>query len=222
MTYSPLAGFTVADVIAVARHSAKLDLIHTSANSAAENSRLQRIRQSAEWVRSAMRQVEESAEPAAYYGINTGFGDNAGRATFKHVDEAEVLSRKLLLSHTVGVGDPLPEDVVRAALLIRVISLARGYSGVRIELINTLIEMLNRGVFPIVPSQGSLGASGDLAPLAHLVIPLRQPLPGENPSQPGITGHCYLDGKIVSGAEAMAAAGISQNRLACDERIAVH
>src|SRR5258707_13891874 len=114
MTYSPLVDFTVADVVSVARSRAELNLIATSANSAAENARLQRIRQSAEWVRSAMRQVEESAEPSAYYGINTGFGDNAGRATFRHVDEAEVLSRKLLLSHTVGVGDPLPDDVVLA------------------------------------------------------------------------------------------------------------
>src|SRR5262249_35391261 len=153
--------------------------------------------------RSAMRQVEVSSEPAAYYGINTGFGDNAGRATFKHVDEAEILSRKLLLSHTIGVGDPLPYDVVRAAFLIRIVSLARGYSGVRVELINTLIEMLKQGIYPVVPSQGSLGASGDLAPLAHLVIPLSRPLPGENLSQPGITGYCFLDGKIVSGLEAM-------------------
>jgi histidine ammonia-lyase len=221
MTYSPLDDFTVADVVAVARNGATLDLIATNANSPAEKVRLQRIQQSAAWVRSAMRQVEESSEPPAYYGINTGFGDNAGRATFKHVDEAEILSRKLLLSHTIGVGDPLAEDVVRAALLIRIISLARGYSGVRVELINTLIEMLNRGVYPVVPSQGSLGASGDLAPLAHLVIPLSQPLPGENPAQPGITGYCYLNRKIVSGAEAMIAAGIPQIRLGAKEGLAL-
>src|SRR5258706_16151947 len=153
--------------------------------------------------------------------MNPGFGRNAGRAIFTWVEQAERLSRNLLLSHTVGVGDPLPEDVVRAALLIRIVSLSRGYSGVRVEVINTLIEMLNRRVYPLVPAQGSLGASGDLAPLAHLVIPLSAPLPGEDTSQPGITGWCYLDGKIVSGAEAMAAAGISQIRLGAKEGVAL-
>src|SRR5262249_40948689 len=146
--------------------------------------RMRRIERSSAWVQSAMREVEQAAEqgrePAAYYGINTGFGDNAGRSTFKRVEEAEYLSRKLLLSHCVGAGDHLPEDAVRAALLIRIVSLAHGYSGIRSAVINTLIEMLNRRVYPAVPSQGSLGASGDLAPLAHMVIPLSEPLSGED------------------------------------------
>ncbi len=170
-SYSPLADFSLADVVAIARGDAQLQPLDSGGPySDAEAARRVRIDESAAWVRTAMREVEvaagEGREPVAYYGINTGFGDNAGRATFAHVDEASMLSRKVLLSHTIGVGHFLPEDVVRAALLIRIISLARGYSGVRPEVINTLIAMLNRRVFPAVPSQGSLGASGDLAPLA--------------------------------------------------------
>jgi histidine ammonia-lyase len=221
-SYSALSELTIDKVIDIARGSGKLEPL--SLQSIGKDA-MQRVEQSAEWVNAAMREVEDSAahgrEPIAYYGINTGFGDNAGRATFKHVKEAQILSRKILLSHTIGVGEPLPEDVVRAALLIRIASLARGYSGVRVEVINTLVEMLNRRVHPVVPSQGSLGASGDLAPLAHLVIPMSAPLPNEDMSQPGITGWCYLDGKIVSGAEAMAAVGVPQIVLGAKEGVSL-
>jgi len=221
---SLLTEFTIADIVTVARGDVQLqpiDPIQPLTDD--ERIRIDRIQQSAAWVRLAMREIEaaQGREPIAYYGINTGFGDNAGRATFTHIDEAVRLSRKLLLSHTIGVGDHLPEDVVRAAMLIRVISLVRGYSGVRIEVINTLIAMLNKRAYPAVPSQGSLGASGDLAPLAHLVIPLSKPLPEEDISQPGITGWCYLNGKLVSGATAMAAAGIPQIELGAKEGLAL-
>ncbi len=222
---SVLTDFSIADIVAVARGEQLLQPIDTGAQQLTddERERLARIQQSAAWVQQAMREIEaaQGREPIAYYGINTGFGDNAGRATFTHTDEAIRLSRKLLVSHTIGAGDHLPEDVVRAAMLIRVISLARGYSGVRIAVINTLIAMLNKRVYPAVPSQGSLGASGDLAPLAHLVIPLSKPLPDEDTAQPGITGQCYRNGKLVSGAEAMAAAGIPQIELGAKEGLAL-
>src|SRR5262245_6571450 len=139
---SALADLTIADVIAVARDKNQIKPLGAS-TSPPERERLRRIEQSAAWVKSAMREVETAAQHGstalAYYGINTGFGDNAGKATFKEVEEAERLSRKLLLSHAIGVGDHLPEDAVRAALLIRITSLARGYSGVRAEVIDTLI-----------------------------------------------------------------------------------
>jgi histidine ammonia-lyase len=222
--YSTLTDSTLSDVVAIARGDAQLQPLD-AAHSDAEAGRLERIRDSAAWVQAAMREVEVAAEEGrdaiAYYGINTGLGDNAGRATLKHVQEAEYLSRKILLSHTVGVGHYLPEDVVRAALLIRIFSLARGYSGVRPEVINTLIAMLNRRVYPAVPSQGSLGASGDLAPLAHLVIPISAPSPDEDLSTPGATGYCLLGGRLVSGAEAMAVAGIPQIRLGAKEGVAL-
>jgi histidine ammonia-lyase len=224
--YSALSDFTIADVVAIARSNGQIEPLGAATPATRDGARrLARIRESAAWVQSAMREVEAAAqqgrEAVAYYGINTGFGDNAGRATFKEVEEAERLSRNLLLSHTIGVGEHLPEDVVRAALLIRIASLAHGYSGVRAEVIDTLIAMLNRRVYPAVPSQGSLGASGDLAPLAHLVLPISEPLPGDDVSLPGATGYCYLEGKLVSGAEAMAAAGIPQIRLGAKEGVAL-
>jgi histidine ammonia-lyase len=176
-----------------------------------------RVDESAAWVAQTMT---GDGHKTAYYGINTGFGDNAGRATFQTPADAERLSRNLLLSHCIGVGEPLSEAVVRAALFLRAASLAKGYSGVRRDLINTLVEMLNRDVYPVVPSQGSLGASGDLAPLAHLVMPLSAPLPDDDP-QPGSTGYCFHDGAIITGAEAMQAAGIPQIRLGAKEGVAL-
>ncbi|MEP7288179.1 MAG: aromatic amino acid ammonia-lyase [Chloroflexota bacterium] len=228
-SYSPLTDLSIADVIAIARDGGQVALLGSTNDNPDQDSRaaerLARIQHSAAWVQAAMHDVEAAAaegrDPTAYYGINTGFGDNAGRATFRRVEEAEALSRKLLLSHTIGVGESLPEAVVRAALLIRVVSLAQGYSGVRVEVINTLIAMLNQRVYPLVPSQGSLGASGDLAPLAHLVIPISAPLPGEDATIPGATGYCYLNGQRVSGAEAMAAAHIPQIRLGAKEGVAL-
>ncbi|HVO42909.1 MAG TPA: aromatic amino acid ammonia-lyase, partial [Aggregatilineales bacterium] len=214
---SVLKPLTLADIHAVARDDATVEALDPKN----PNPQVQRILKSADWVRTAIGEIETRQEPIAYYGINTGFGDNAGRATFRHSQDAERLSRNLLLSHSVGTGDPLPEEVVRTALLIRVNSLAKGYSGVRLEVINTLIAMLNRRVFPVVPSQGSLGASGDLAPLAHMVIPISAPLPGEEPDRPGATGYCFWQGQIVTGREAMAAAGIPQIRLGAKEGVAL-
>lgn len=219
--YTPLEPLTFPALVAIARHNQPMLPIQPDGSHPV----VRRIRQSALWVESAMREVEsasrEGREPTAYYGINTGFGDNAGRFTFRHHHDAERLSRKLLLSHTVGVGTHLPYDVVRAALALRIRSLAHGYSGVRLEVINTLIAMLNAGVYPAVPAQGSLGASGDLAPLAHLVLPLSAPPPDEDAALPGATGYCYLNGQLVSGAQAMAAAGIPQIRLGAKEGVAL-
>ncbi len=226
MAYFPTRLLTLPTLIAIARGGQRI--LPLSAEAAHQHSEIEtfaRIQRSAAWVQAAIQDIEaadrEGREPAVFYAINTGFGDNAGRAVFRHAAEAEQLSRNILLSHTIGVGDHLPEDVVRAALTIRIASLCRGYSGVRVEVINTLIEMLNRRVYPAVPAQGSLGASGDLAPLAHLVIPLSAPLPGEDPALPGATGYCYLNGRLVTGAEAMAAAGIPQIRLGAKEGTAL-
>jgi histidine ammonia-lyase len=210
---SPLTPLTVENVVAIARHNRKMDLLKEGDNP--------RFERAANWVAAAMDSVAQQENPIAYYGINTGFGDNAGRATFRRVEDAERLSRNLLLSHTTGVGEPLAEDVVRAAMAIRISSLAKGYSGVRRVVINTLIEMLNRRVYPYVPTQGSLGASGDLAPLAHLVIPMSAPGQGEDVDRPGATGYCFLNGTLVSGAEAMERVGLEQVRLGAKEGVAL-
>jgi histidine ammonia-lyase len=115
--------------------------------------------------------VERAVEAGAViYGVNTGFGDLAN----VRIDREQLLQlqRRLILSHAAGMGEPLPDPAVRGMLLLRANTLARGHSGVRPELVETLLEMLNHGVLPVVPSRGSVGASGDLAPLAHLALPL--------------------------------------------------
>ena len=104
------------------------------------------------------------------YGVTTGFGALA--STRVDHDEAEQLQVRLLRSHAAGVGDPLPDDVVRAMLLLRARTLAQGHSGVRPLVVERLVEFVNRDLLPVVPSQGSVGASGDLAPFAHLALPL--------------------------------------------------
>ncbi|MCA1587632.1 MAG: histidine ammonia-lyase [Chloroflexi bacterium] len=110
------------------------------------------------------------ADGATVYGVTTGFGDLAD-VRIEPSQTAE-LQQNLVRSHAAGVGPPLPDDVVRAMLLLRANALAVGLSGVRVELVELLIGMLNAAVHPVVPSRGSLGASGDLAPLAHLALPL--------------------------------------------------
>lgn len=170
---------TIPEVVQVARKERPVEPLPDVPANGARAPHAARVERSAAWVREALDEIEAAASegraPLVIYGVNTGFGDNAGRAVFRRREEAAQLSRNLLLSHAVGVGPHLPADAARATLLIRAHTLAQGYSGVRREVINTLVEMLNRGVIPAMPSQGSLGASGDLAPLAHLALVLSAP-----------------------------------------------
>lgn len=219
------SALTIGDVVRVARDSAPVQPLPESAPPGTDlAARLERIERSAAWVRQAMQEVEradvEGRPPRAIYGVNTGFGDNAGRAIFRSPQQAAQLSRSLLLSHTSGTGPYLPPDAVRASMLIRANTLAQGYSGVRRAVINTLIAMLNRGVLPAMPAQGSLGASGDLAPLAHLALVLSAPLPGEEP-HPGANSQAFWQGALLDGAEAMAAAGIPRVELGAKEGVAL-
>ena len=109
---------------------------------------------------------DQLAQERVAYAVNTGVGKLATvRIPAEHIRELQV---NLMRSHAAGVGEPLSELDTRAIMLLRANSLAKGFSGVRPVVIDTLCEMLNRGVHPLVPSQGSVGASGDLAPLAHL------------------------------------------------------
>ncbi|MCI0586830.1 MAG: histidine ammonia-lyase [Planctomycetes bacterium] len=124
------------------------------------------------------------------YGVNTGFGRFA-RVRVSEAD-ARTLQRNLLLSHACGTGEPLPEGVARLALLLRIQALAQGRSGVRLELVERLLAFLDGGLVPVVPSQGSVGASGDLAPLSHLALPLL-----------GL-GEAWVGGKRMDGAAALA------------------
>jgi len=133
------------------------------------------------------------AEGETVYGVTTGFGDLANVRI--EPDQVAELQCNLVRSHTAGVGEPLAEDVVRAMLLLRANALAIGLSGVRPELAELLCGMLNERVHPVIPSRGSVGASGDLAPLAHLAAVLIGEGEADTP-----TGQ-------MSGADALSAAG---------------
>ena len=146
-------------------------------------------------VHAARSVVERTAErDMATYGLNTG----VGRFVDTHIPDGltSELQRRVLRSHAAGVGEPYPDEVVRAAHLLRINTLARGYSGVRVELVELMISMLNQGILAYVPARGSVGASGDLAPLAHLCLPLI----GE--------GKASVDGELMSGAAAMERCGL--------------
>jgi len=141
------------------------------------------------------------------YGINTGFGRFVSKAIPPELSEE--LQLRLLRSHACGVGEPYAEEIVRAAMVLRANALAKGFSGARVETVELLLECLNRGVLPAVPARGSVGASGDLAPLAHLALPLV----GE--------GEATYDGELVSGREALARAGLEPVRLQAKEGLSL-
>ena len=184
---------SIDDVVAVARGGDHVRI------AAAAISRMQRSRN---WVEKAVR------DRAVVYGVTTGFG------AFQNVsippEQLRELQRNLILSHCAGVGDPLPEDVVRAMMLLRVNALAKGYSGIRVSTVETLAEMLNRGVHPVIPSQGSVGASGDLAPLSHMAAVLI----GE--------GEAIVRGRRIPGRKALRRARLKPVVLEAKEGIALN
>lgn len=141
------------------------------------------------------------------YGITTGFGK------FSDVnisnEECKMLQKNLILSHSCGAGKAFAKEIVRAIMLLRANALAKGYSGIRLSTLETLIEMINKGVHPVIPEKGSLGASGDLAPLSHMVLPMI----GE--------GEAEYNGQILKGKEAMDEAGIVVVELVAKEGLAL-
>lgn len=197
-------------VIAVARNDAKAEL---------DPGQLEHVRRAAEFLADKVR----CGEPI--YGVTTGFGSNADKLLGAHRARDELpggnpephqgtlpeeLQRNLILSHAVCVGEPLSRDVVRAMLAIRINTLMRGHSGIRVETLEALVEMLNRGVVPVIPQLGSVGASGDLAPLSHLAIVLL----GE--------GEAFYEGERLGGAEALKRAGLAPIRLSFKEGLALN
>ncbi|HEY8107294.1 MAG TPA: aromatic amino acid ammonia-lyase, partial [Gaiellaceae bacterium] len=163
--------------------------------------------------RERMNAAREVVERAAHgsrehtYGVNTGFGRFVAVAIPE--EQTGELQLRLLRSHACGVGEPYPDEIVRAAILLRSNALAKGNSGARVETVELLLALLNRGVLPVVPSRGSVGASGDLAPLAHLALPLV----GE--------GEAWIEGERLSGAEALARAGLDPVRLEAKEGLSL-
>ena len=186
------ADLTIADVEAVARHGALVSLdVHAR----------ERMQEARDVIESLV------AEGAVVYGVTTGFGDLA--TTFIDPAQAGQLQRNLLMSHAAGVGPAFPREIVRAMLLLRANTLALGHSGCRPAVVDTILALLAHGIHPVVPEQGSVGASGDLAPLAHLALPLI-----------GL-GQVEVDGIVGSAADALKAAGLAPMELGAKEGIAL-
>src|ERR687885_1409303 len=163
--------------------------------------------------REKMRAARDLVERAAHgsrehtYGVNTGFGRFVSQSIPEELTEE--LQLRLLRSHACGVGDAYPPEIVRAAMLLRANTLAKGNSGARVETVELLLRCLDRRVLPHVPARGSVGASGDLAPLAHLALPLV----GE--------GEAWYDGELRDGGSALAAAGLTPLELEAKEGLSL-
>jgi histidine ammonia-lyase len=186
-------GLTLADVVAAARDEDQVELTEDARAAMDESAAI-------------VERLAASAEPV--YGVSTGFGSLA--TTPIPAERRDQLQRALIRSHAAGMGEPVEREVVRAMLLLRARSLAMGYSGVRPEVAETMVAVLNAGITPVVPEHGSLGASGDLAPLAHCALVLI----GEGE----VTD---TDGRRRPAAEALAAAGIEPVTLRAKEGLAL-
>jgi histidine ammonia-lyase len=186
-------GVSAADVLAVARADAQVRIAVSAVESMARS-------------RAIVHDIELSGRPV--YGVSTGFGALAG--TFIEPERRAELQHALIRSHAAGIGAPMPREVVRAMLLLRARSLALGHSGVRPQVAQALVDLLNHDITPWVPEHGSLGASGDLAPLAHCAMVL--------------TGEGWVlakDGTRIPGVEALRGAGLHPITLASKEGLAL-
>lgn len=152
-----------------------------------------------------VQKIIDQGDPA--YGINTGFGKLAQQRIPD--EDLEQLQKNLILSHSVGVGEPLAADIVRLIIALKVGSLARGYSGIRPQVVHTLLDILNAGIVPHIPAKGSVGASGDLAPLSHMTLTLI----GE--------GQAQYQGQWMCAQQALKQAGITPIVLAAKEGLAL-
>ena len=201
---------TRAQVVAVARGGAKVEL---------DAAQLQKVQRAADFIADKVR----CGEPI--YGVTTGFGSNADKLLGAHRARDELpggspdpreetlpeeLQHNLIITHAVCVGEPLAPEVVRAMLVIRINTLMRGHSGIRVQTLQALAATLNAGIVPVVPAKGSVGASGDLAPLSHLAIVL---LGG---------GEAFVKGERMSGAEALQRVGMQPVKLSFKEGLALN
>lgn len=188
---------TIEDVVAVAKSWAATDGIQVKIATEAQKK-----------IRRARRAVEEFVERGEIiYGVTTGFG--AFKDKVISTEQTEELQRNLLMSHATGVGGPLDEATARAVMLIRANTLAKGHSGIRLETLEALLALVNRRVHPVIPAKGSLGASGDLAPLAHTSLVLIG------------KGEAFYQGERMPAAEALRRAGLAPIELVAKEGLAL-
>lgn len=185
-------GLTIEDVVKVAREGYSVR-IHPRA--------VDRIKRSRDIVESFVEREE------VVYGITTGFGRFSDVVISK--DETQLLQKNLITSHSCGVGERFSTDITRAIMLLRANALCKGYSGIRLETLNLLVDMINEGIHPVIPQKGSLGASGDLAPLAHMVLVMI----GE--------GKAEYKGELLDGRDALERAGLSPVTLSSKEGLAL-
>ncbi|MDO5022965.1 MAG: histidine ammonia-lyase [Eubacteriales bacterium] len=185
-------GLSLEELVAVARFNAKVSIRPEAIKAMAKS-------------RQTVVDILEKEKPV--YGINTGFGALSQVGVSKA--QAGELQNNLILSHAVGCGDPLPTETVRAMLLLRANALCKGHSGIRPEIVETLVNMLNSGVHPVIPEKGSLGASGDLAPLSHMALVLL-----------GL-GEAEYKGEILPGKVAMERVGLDTFSLQGKEGLAL-
>ncbi|EJU24537.1 histidine ammonia-lyase [Peptoanaerobacter stomatis] len=183
---------TLEELVAVARHNVKAVLSEETIKNIEDSRKI----------------IDDIVEnERVIYGVTTGFGEFSKVSISK--EDCKTLQENLIRSHACGYGDPLTTDIVRAIMLTRVNALSKGYSGIRLMTVQTLLAMLNKGVHPIIPEKGSLGASGDLAPLAHMVLPML-----------GL-GEAEYQGTVMTGKEAMEKAGIPTIQLDAKEGLAL-
>lgn len=190
----PVGGgaLTIEQVVQVARFNAKVELQEES---------IRKMAKSRAYVEKLL------SEKKVVYGLTTGFGKFSD--TYISAEDAKTLQLNLIRSHACGIGEPFPIDIARAIMLLRVNALSLGYSGIRPEVVQLMVGMLNQGVTPVIPEKGSLGASGDLAPLSHLALVLV----GE--------GEAYYQGNRLPGGQAMKLAGLVPVALEAKEGLAL-
>ena len=192
LVLAPTHPLTPSDVESVARLGTKVEL--------SEKARIAIIA-----CRSRLELVLNDGLP--HYGINTGFGSLSRQMI--EPEDLEALQQNLIRSHAAGVGQPLPNEAVRAMMLVLAASLSRGYSGVRLAVVEQILQLLNNNITPVVPESGSVGASGDLAPLAHVVLVMM----GE--------GEAFVNGQKISGGLALQSAKIEPIQLVAKEGLAL-
>jgi len=186
------APLSIENLVAIARHGAGVQVAEPARR------RMREARLLVErWVR----------EGRAVYGVTTGFGALCDVAIPQ--DQTRALQENILMSHAAGVGDPLPAEVVRGIMAVRIQDLCKGRAGVREQIVDALADLLNAGVVPVVPEKGSVGASGDLAPMAHLALVLIG------------RGEAWHGGRRMRGSEALAAAGLKPLKLEAGEGLAL-